>query len=485
MDAEGVPYEHLDGPEITRRWPQWRLGDEHHGLYQADVRPRRPEPRQRRPPAARPGERRDAPRPLPGDAAAATAGGEVEVRTADGTIHRAAHGRHRRRRLDERAAAALRPAAAADDHEGAGDVLRLAGSRRPSPRIASRSGSGWTSPCFYGFPTYGEAGPEGRPGRRWRRDDAGDADVRPRRGRRSTDSRDFLAGHLPGAARPADLHEDVPLHADARIATSSSTALPGRPERPRRPRGGPRATSSRRSSAGSSPSWRSTGRRRRRARSSASGSTGRSSSRRRPRRASWSDATMTENASDRHPQAAPPPPRRHRRDRRAGQPVGEPKRAPARHRGPRGVGAAASSSATTSTTATATWPVATRTVRGSQRDAGGTRRSGRSSASRAATARPRLIPLLDRDGVRREPEGAVRLHATSPTLHLAGRGLGRRDQRSTRTGRRASGAHEVTDFSKETLRAGAVLATSRTVRSGRTRTIRTSGRSSAGGRRAG
>ena len=36
MDAEGVTYEDLDGPEIMRRWPQWRLGDEHHGLYQAE-----------------------------------------------------------------------------------------------------------------------------------------------------------------------------------------------------------------------------------------------------------------------------------------------------------------------------------------------------------------------------------------------------------------------------------------------------------------
>jgi len=36
MAAENVPFEHLDGPEIVRRWPQWRLGDEHHGLYQAE-----------------------------------------------------------------------------------------------------------------------------------------------------------------------------------------------------------------------------------------------------------------------------------------------------------------------------------------------------------------------------------------------------------------------------------------------------------------
>jgi sarcosine oxidase len=36
MTAEGVPFEALDGPEITRRWPAWRLDDGHVGLYQAD-----------------------------------------------------------------------------------------------------------------------------------------------------------------------------------------------------------------------------------------------------------------------------------------------------------------------------------------------------------------------------------------------------------------------------------------------------------------
>ena len=32
MTAEGVPFEHLDADEIMRRWPQWHLGEEHHGL---------------------------------------------------------------------------------------------------------------------------------------------------------------------------------------------------------------------------------------------------------------------------------------------------------------------------------------------------------------------------------------------------------------------------------------------------------------------
>jgi sarcosine oxidase len=36
MDAAGVPYERLDAAEIMRRWPQWRLNDDIHGLFQAD-----------------------------------------------------------------------------------------------------------------------------------------------------------------------------------------------------------------------------------------------------------------------------------------------------------------------------------------------------------------------------------------------------------------------------------------------------------------
>jgi sarcosine oxidase len=37
MEAEGVLYERLEAREIMRRWPQWRLGDEHMGLFQADA----------------------------------------------------------------------------------------------------------------------------------------------------------------------------------------------------------------------------------------------------------------------------------------------------------------------------------------------------------------------------------------------------------------------------------------------------------------
>ena len=36
MRACGVPFEELDAAEIRRRWPQWNIGDDIHGLFQAD-----------------------------------------------------------------------------------------------------------------------------------------------------------------------------------------------------------------------------------------------------------------------------------------------------------------------------------------------------------------------------------------------------------------------------------------------------------------
>jgi sarcosine oxidase len=37
MTTEGVPFETLDAAEVMRRFPAWRLGDEHIGLFQADA----------------------------------------------------------------------------------------------------------------------------------------------------------------------------------------------------------------------------------------------------------------------------------------------------------------------------------------------------------------------------------------------------------------------------------------------------------------
>ncbi|HET7727589.1 MAG TPA: N-methyl-L-tryptophan oxidase [Candidatus Limnocylindrales bacterium] len=37
LAAEGISFERLDAPEIRRRWPVWRIGDDTVGLYQADA----------------------------------------------------------------------------------------------------------------------------------------------------------------------------------------------------------------------------------------------------------------------------------------------------------------------------------------------------------------------------------------------------------------------------------------------------------------
>jgi sarcosine oxidase len=37
MAAEGVPFERLDADEVMRRWPAWRLDDDHLGLFQAET----------------------------------------------------------------------------------------------------------------------------------------------------------------------------------------------------------------------------------------------------------------------------------------------------------------------------------------------------------------------------------------------------------------------------------------------------------------
>ena len=305
-----------------RRWPQWRLGDEHHGLFQADVGHRRPEPRQRRSPAPRPGARRDASRALPGDAAAGRRRRGRGRDLADGTVHRAGHVVLAADAWTNELLALVRSPAASDDHPGAGHLLRAARSRGRSPRIASRSGSGWTTRRFYGFPTYGEAGPEGR-----RRTSAATRSRR-RPGRSIANEvafarlTDVPRAPPAGAPRAGDLTKTC-LYTLTPDRDFVLDRLPGPAERPRRARRRPRVQVRLGASAGSSRSWSRTARPRRPARSSASGSTGPSSSRRTPPRASWYEVSMSTAADTADAPASRPPARgRHRRDRRAGQHAG-------------------------------------------------------------------------------------------------------------------------------------------------------------------
>ena len=137
-------------------------------------------------------------------------------------------------------------------------------------------------PSFYGIPTYGEAGPEDRPGRRRPADDARDPHVRARRG----DVRAACGGssrrYLPGAAGPGVLRRRACTRS-RRIATSCRPACPERAGRRRR--AGRRARLQVRVRARPRPRRAaSTGRRRPTASWARSGSIARSCSRRTRRR---------------------------------------------------------------------------------------------------------------------------------------------------------------------------------------------------------
>jgi sarcosine oxidase len=159
MTAEGVSFEQLDAPEIMRRWPQWRLSEEHHGLFQADgglADPNRANAAHQRLARAH-GATLLERTPVTGLRDAG--GGDVEVTVADGTTHRAGH---------------VVVAADAWTNEllaSFGRHLPLTITReqvtyfacpRPDDFAPDRFPV-WIwmdEPSFYGFPTYGEPGPK-------------------------------------------------------------------------------------------------------------------------------------------------------------------------------------------------------------------------------------------------------------------------------------------------------------------------------------
>jgi len=125
MDAAGVPYERLDADEIMRRWPQFTLADDIHGIFQADsglLPASRCNDTHRRLAAEhgatlRAEARVSAIRPV-------TDGVEVVKRRKDLSCEDA---HDRRGRVDERPPGDARSAQApAADHPGAGHLLRVA-----------------------------------------------------------------------------------------------------------------------------------------------------------------------------------------------------------------------------------------------------------------------------------------------------------------------------------------------------------------------
>ena len=200
MDAEGVPYEHLDGREIMRRWPQWRLGDEHHGLYQADSGIADPN----RGNAAHQRLARERGATLlehsPVTRLRDAGGGESQVETADGTIHRAPH-------VVLAADAWTNDLLASFDRRLPLTIIQAQVTyfAAPDPQaFAPDRFPIWIwmdDPSFYGFPTYGEAGPKAA-------EDVGGDEVTA--ATRTYDRNevgfarltDFLGRHLPGHLGP-------------------------------------------------------------------------------------------------------------------------------------------------------------------------------------------------------------------------------------------------------------------------------------------
>jgi sarcosine oxidase len=209
MTAEGVPFEHLDASEIMRRWPQWRLTDEHHGLFQADgglVDPNRANAAHQRLARAHGATLVER---SPVTALRDAGGGELELTAADGSVYRTGH-----------------VVLAADAWTN--ELLASFGRRLPltitqeqvtyyaCPRpgdFAPDRFPVWIwmdEPCFYGFPTYGEPGPKAAQDvggqettaaeRTFEVDQAAHARVDA-----------FLRAHLPGALGP-DLYTRTCLY---------------------------------------------------------------------------------------------------------------------------------------------------------------------------------------------------------------------------------------------------------------------------------
>jgi sarcosine oxidase len=157
MDAAGVSYEHLDAAEIRRRWPQFTVTDDIHGLYQAEsgiamaARGNAAHLRMAREHGATLRDRASVER-------LRSVGGEVEV-TAGGVIYRG-------RRLVVAAGAWSNGALT---HFGMHLPLRVTKEQVTyfaTPHQADFQPDRFPiwiwmdDPCFYGFPTFGEAGPK-------------------------------------------------------------------------------------------------------------------------------------------------------------------------------------------------------------------------------------------------------------------------------------------------------------------------------------
>ncbi len=198
MDAAGVTYERLEAGEIMRRWPQWRLRDDVHGLFQEQggiamaARGNAAHVRMARAHGATLRDRTPVQEIRP-------SAGEVEVRTPDAT--------YRCRRLVVTAGAWSNRVLAPVDLDLPLRVTKEQVTYFASPNLADFQPERFPvwiwmdDPCFYGFPAFGEAGTKAG-------QDAGGQETTAE-GRTFDPDREaldrvirFLERHLPGALGP-------------------------------------------------------------------------------------------------------------------------------------------------------------------------------------------------------------------------------------------------------------------------------------------
>jgi sarcosine oxidase len=187
LSAEGVPFELLDGPEIRRRWPQWHVGDEVSAMWQAQgglADPFKGNAAHRRLAAAHGATLHDH---SPVSAIRDAGGGDLEVVTPTAT--------YRTPRVILAADAWTNGLLAAFDRRLPLTITKEQVTYFACPDPAAFAPDRFPvwiwmdDPCFYGFPTYGEAGPKaaqdcgGEPvdpdGRTFERDEAAFARLGP------------------------------------------------------------------------------------------------------------------------------------------------------------------------------------------------------------------------------------------------------------------------------------------------------------------
>ena len=235
LEACDVAFETLDGAEVMRRWPQWKLEDDVRAIFQSD-----------------------------------------------GGIAPAARCNAAHRRMAEAHGAMLREhAEVAEIHSVGGEVeLRVGDNRYRAPRVVLATDA-WTNellgqlgaplpltilreqvtyyqapdpdafapeqfpvwiwmdePSFYGFPTFGEPGPKAAQDCGGHPTTLEEQDVHPRP-RRVGPGRRLRPAPPAGCLRSAAGHQDVPVHADPRPRLRAGPG-PRPPRGPGRPGGRPR-----------------------------------------------------------------------------------------------------------------------------------------------------------------------------------------------------------------------------------------------------